>query len=86
MEKLYRNKSVFEVHIKHLKHASYLVGNDGDAVVVGVVVGVAGAVDVGDVGDVVVGGHVVDYELLEQNTGLDGDCDETYTIYLFSSK
>jgi hypothetical protein len=31
---------------------------------------------VGDMGDVGVGEHVGDYELLEHNTGLDGDYDD----------
>ena len=35
---------------------------------------VEGVVD--DMGDVGVGGHVDDYELLEHNTGLDGEYDD----------
>ncbi len=54
-------KYIFICSFKHLKHASYLVGNDGDVVVV---VGVVGVEHVGDVCDVGVGGHVGDYELL----------------------
>ena len=66
-------KYIFIYSFKHLKHANYLVGNDGDVVVV---VGVVDVEHVGDVGDVGVGGYVEDYELLEHNTGLDGENDD----------